>query len=71
MSHGDLDQKNVLWDANDVPILIDWESARRLNPLCEIVNASLDWSGITTSHFDEALFTQMLKVYQAESGEVS
>ena len=31
VSHGDLDPKNVLWDANDRPILIDWECARKLN----------------------------------------
>lgn len=69
VSHGDLDQKNVLWHTNGSPILIDWESARRVNPTYEIVNACLDWSGITT-HFDEILFNQMLKGYQEVGGQI-
>jgi predicted Ser/Thr protein kinase len=31
VSHGDLDQKNVLWDKTGKPILIDWESACKIN----------------------------------------
>jgi thiamine kinase-like enzyme len=49
VSHGDLDQKNVLWDSENNPILIDWESARKLNPTYEIVNVALDWSGINSN----------------------
>ena len=63
VSHGDLDQKNVLWDKNDTPFLIDWESARKLNPTYEIVNCALDWSGITTPLFHKPLFIKMLKTY--------
>ncbi len=69
VSHGDLDPKNVLWDANDKPILIDWECARKLNPTHEIVNASLDWSGITTS-FNQALFIKMMRAYSAAGGRL-
>ncbi|MDP1603841.1 MAG: phosphotransferase [Legionella sp.] len=69
VSHGDLDQKNVLWDENDRPVLIDWESARQLNPVYEIVNASLDWSGITTE-FNPDLFTKMLKAYKKAGGSI-
>ena len=67
ISHGDLDQKNVLWDSNNEPILIDWESARKLNPTYEIVNTSLDWSGIT-SHFDKSLYIKMIQSYQNAGG---
>lgn len=67
VSHGDLDQKNVLWDKNDTAFLIDWESARKLNPTYEIVNCALDWSGITTPLFNKILFIKMLKTY-ASSG---
>lgn len=49
IGHGDLDQKNVLWTENKEPLFIDWESARKLNPTYEIVNAALDWSGVTTN----------------------
>ena len=65
ISHGDLDPKNVLWDAEDQPILIDWESARRLNPAHEIINACFDWSGITLeNNFNQNLFFKMLAAYQ-------
>lgn len=67
VSHGDLDQKNVLWDEMGNPILIDWESAHKLNPTYEIVNASLDWSGITTD-FDSKLFIKMIEAYQDAGG---
>ncbi|HAU1107400.1 TPA: aminoglycoside phosphotransferase family protein [Legionella pneumophila] len=67
VSHGDLDQKNVLWDKNDAPFLIDWESARKLNPMYEMINCALDWSGITTPLFNKSLFMKMLKIY-ASSG---
>ncbi|WP_419421508.1 phosphotransferase (plasmid) [Legionella sp. D16C41] len=67
VSHGDLDQKNVLWNELGRPILIDWESARKLNPTYEIVNASLDWSGITTK-FNISLFNKMIEAYINSGG---
>lgn len=69
VSHGDLDQKNVLWDKNGKPILIDWESARKLNPTYEMLDAALNWSGITTKTFDKSLFIELLKIY-SHSGAV-
>ncbi len=69
ISHGDLDPKNVLWDAEDQPILIDWESARRLNPTHEIINACFDWSGISfENNFNQNLFFKMLEAYQNAGG---
>lgn len=69
ISHGDLDVKNVLWNADGEPILIDWESARLLNPTYEMVNAAFDWSGITTK-FDSALFKEMLNEYEQAGGHI-
>jgi thiamine kinase-like enzyme len=63
VSHGDLDQKNVLWDSENNPILIDWESARKLNPTYEIVNVALDWSGIN-SNFNIEIFRKMIELYK-------
>ena len=63
VSHGDLDQKNVLWDNDAIPYLIDWESARKLNPIYEIINAALDWSGII-KNFDEKTFFAMIEAYK-------
>lgn len=68
VTHGDLDQLNILWDKNDQPILVDWESVRKLNPTREIVRASLDWSGIGTNDFSLPLYTRMLDTYIKSGG---
>lgn len=69
VSHGDLDQKNVLWDKHNNPFLIDWESARKVNPTYEIINAALDWSGITTN-FHKELFIKILHSYRTSGGHL-
>ena len=67
VSHGDLDHKNVLWSPSDQPFIIDWESARRLNPTHEIVLEALDWAGITLD-FKEDLFDHIVSVYLRAGG---
>ncbi len=67
--HGDLDQKNILWDDLDRPVIIDWECAGKLNPTYEIVQAALDWSG-AASELRPGLFRRMLEAYQDAGGEV-
>jgi thiamine kinase-like enzyme len=68
VSHGDLDQKNVLWNNFGEPFLIDWESACRLNPTYDIINTAFYWSGIITEDFSSDLFMKMIKVYQKSGG---
>jgi len=65
ISHGDLDQKNVLWDKDENPYLVDWESARLLNPTLELIMIALDWSGINTGNFDENIFLKIIQTYSA------
>jgi thiamine kinase-like enzyme len=67
VSHGDLDQKNVLWDNHENPILIDWESVCKINPTYDIINTASYWSGIT-SHFDKTLFIKIMDAYQKSCG---
>lgn len=69
VSHGDFDQKNILWDVNANPILIDWESARKINPTQEIISVALDWSGITT-HLQKELFVEMIRSYLTAGGTI-
>ncbi len=69
VSHGDLDQKNVLWDSSNNPILIDWEAACKINPTYDIVNTAFYWSGIT-SNFNKELFVKMIKAYQNAGGVI-
>lgn len=70
ISHGDLDHKNVLWDETGAPLLIDWESARRLNPTYELLLEALDWGGIT-AHFDAKPFTTILRAYVDAGGVIA
>lgn len=70
VSHGDLDQKNVLWDIENNPILIDWESACKINPTYDIINTAFYWSGIT-SRFDKNVFFKMLDTYQKAGGVIN
>jgi aminoglycoside phosphotransferase (APT) family kinase protein len=67
LSHGDLDQKNVLWDSAGRPAIIDWESAHRLNPTYEILLQALNWSGIG-SRLDPLLFRSILSAYVDAGG---
>ena len=69
ISHGDLDHKNILWNEEGEPLLIDWESARRLNPTYEICLEALDWGGIT-AHFDARPFTTILRAYVDAGGRI-
>ena len=70
ISHGDLDHKNVLWDEWGEPLLIDWESARRLNPTYELLLEALDWGGIT-ANFDFRPFETMLRAYTDAGGLIA
>jgi thiamine kinase-like enzyme len=69
ISHGDLDQKNVLWDDSGKPLVIDWESARPLNPTYELLQTGLEWSGITRQ-FDPTMFEAFLGEYQQAGGVI-
>lgn len=67
ISHGDMDHKNVLWDTAGKALVIDWESARKLNPTHEIILEALEWSGVT-AEFDVTLFKNMLDAYSEAGG---
>lgn len=69
ISHGDLDHKNVLWDSAGEPLIIDWESARRLNPTYELLLEALDWGGIT-ANFETAPFVAFLEAYLEAGGRI-
>jgi thiamine kinase-like enzyme len=70
VSHGDLDQKNVLWDSSNNPILIDWEAACKIDPTYDIIGTAFNWSGIT-SNFDKDLFFEMIEAYQKAGGVIN
>ncbi len=69
ISHGDLDHKNVLWEASGNPLIIDWESARRLNPTYELLLEALDWGGIT-ANFETKPFVTFIEAYLDAGGRI-
>ena len=69
VSHGDLDHKNVLWDAQGAPLIIDWESARRLNPIHEGLLEALSWSGAEWQ-FEPGIFDQFVSAYRQAGGVI-
>ncbi len=70
VSHGDLDQKNVLWDVDNNPYIIDWESARALNPTQEMLNLALDWSGIASGFLNMEIFISTVTAYKLADGAI-
>lgn len=65
VSHRDLDQKNVLWRGDADPVLIDWEAAGLINPMVELADAALNWSGLTVGEPDADIFAALLVGYRA------
>jgi Ser/Thr protein kinase RdoA (MazF antagonist) len=66
LSHRDLNPKNVLWQDNVHPLLIDWEYAGPINPQLEQYIVAFNWSGITTECPNKILFQQVMAGYDAE-----
>lgn len=72
VTHGDLNQLNILWDKAHQPILIDWESVRKLNPTREIVLASIGWSGMVSDKSTALpIYTRMLRTYIKSGGVIN
>jgi hypothetical protein len=59
----------VLWDDTGRPLIIDWESARPLNPTQELLQTALEWSGISRQ-FNPQLFRAFLCAYQQAGGVI-
>lgn len=68
ISHRDMDCKNVLWDKNNSPIIIDWEAAGYINPLQELIEVALAWSGLETEDFNSENFKVIVESYVKNGG---
>ena len=62
-SHRDLDIKNVMWNSDNNPIIIDWEAAGLVNPMWELVDAALNWCGQTSGKPDKERFQMLISGY--------
>ncbi|MEC0092083.1 aminoglycoside phosphotransferase family protein [Paenibacillus macquariensis] len=70
ISHRDLDQKNVLWDENHVPIIIDWEAVGTTNPTQELIDVALNWSGFESGNLSKEAFCTIINTYRNYCGEI-
>ena len=69
LSHRDLDVSNILWNKDNIPIIIDWESAGLVNPCEEVVETAWDWSG-GNDYFDINKFKLFLTTYEKFGGNL-
>ncbi|WP_339320022.1 aminoglycoside phosphotransferase family protein [Paenibacillus sp. FSL R10-2734] len=70
ISHRDLDQKNVLWDVQHVPIIIDWEAAGPIHPTQELIDVALYWSGFESGSISNDAFCTLISSYRDHGGEI-
>lgn len=67
ISHRDLDPKNVMWK-QDNPIIIDWESARYINPMQELIETAIYWSENEMGNVDKERFLGFIAEYKKRCG---
>jgi len=71
VSHRDLDQKNVLWDSLNSPMIIDWEAAGYINPSMELLDVASNWSGCESASPNEQAFKSVVKSYCKFGGRIN
>ncbi|ENQ3078166.1 phosphotransferase [Bacillus cereus] len=69
ISHRDLDSKNVMWNQYN-PVLIDWESAGYINPMLDLIETAIYWSGNGKGDIDKQRFFSFISGYKKRSGEL-
>lgn len=63
ISHCDLDVKNVVWNKDNEPVLIDWEYASQINRYVDLISSSIYWSMNQDYQVDLQKLTLFLKEY--------
>ena len=69
ISHRDLDLRNILWDKNDEPVIIDWESCGLINPTSETIDTAWYWAG-GKDYFDKIKYKSFLDTYVEQGGKL-
>ena len=65
--HNDMDSKNVLWNGDECRI-IDLECLSYGNPVMELYELALCWSGYEVCNIDYNLFQSFIKAYEKAGG---
>jgi Ser/Thr protein kinase RdoA (MazF antagonist) len=68
INHNDMDIKNVLWDKDMNPVIIDWEAAGYSNSLTALLQVAADWSHAYDENFDVDFFGAVINGYIDEGG---
>jgi thiamine kinase-like enzyme len=67
IGHRDLEPKNVMW-FQEMPILIDWESAGFINPMHDLIETAIYWSVNELGSIDKGRFLAFISGYQKQFG---
>ena len=70
ISHRDLDLPNVLWNKENLPVIIDWETSGWVNPTLEVIDTAWNWAG-GKDFFDKNKFRIFLDNYTKEGGNLN
>lgn len=63
VSHRDLHSHNIIWQGNNRPHFLDWESAGLIHPVVESLGLALNCAGVVENQFDDSLFSAALNGY--------
>ncbi len=67
ISHRDIDYENIIWNANNSPVVIDWELAGLINPLVELLGTALLFSIIDRQFIDKERFVSFINGYRSNN----
>ena len=67
ISHRDLDLPNILWNKENSPVIIDWETSGWVNPTMEVIDTAWNWAG-GKDYFNKNKFKLFLDTYVNEGG---
>ena len=69
ISHRDLDLPNVLWNNENMPVIIDWETSGWVNPTLEVIDTAWNWAG-GKDFFDKNKYSIFINTYEKEGGNL-
>ena len=67
ISHRDLDLPNILWNKENSPVIIDWETSGWVNPTMEVIDTAWNWAG-GKDYFNKNKFKLFLDTYVKQGG---
>ena len=71
LTHGDLDQMNVIWSKDNQSSIVDWETARYINQTRDVVRTCLSWSGFGGDDFSFDHYQFMINHYLNFGGRLN